>query len=66
MNDRLKPLPVDDATRDALPLGYARILFTEDVLDERTTSRLTLQLPKYRHASAFVRRPDKPISKPDL
>lgn len=66
MSESLKPLPLDPAARAALPLGFARILFTEDVLDESTTSRVTLPLPKYRHASAFVRRPEKPISKPDL
>lgn len=51
---------------ERLPLGYRRILVSDDILDDETTKRLTFEHSKYRHVSTHVRRPLKPISKVEL
>ena len=66
MSRDLRPLSLTPAMKERLPLGYRRILVSDDILDEETTKRLTFEHPKYRHASAFVSPPKKPISKVEL
>lgn len=51
---------------ERLPLGYRRILVSDDILDDEATKRLTFEHSKYRHVSTYVRRPLKPISKVEL
>ncbi len=63
MSTELKELNLDPLMREALPLGFARILVNEDLLDEEMVKRVTHELTKYRHSAMFVRHPDKPISK---
>jgi len=66
MSSDLKPLSLPPLLTERLPLGYRRILVSDDILDDEATQRLTLELSKYRHASTHVRRPFKPISKVEL
>lgn len=66
MSNELKSLVLDRGMLEGLPLGYRHIMVSDEIMDERTTKRLTMDLPKYGHSSAFVRRHDKPISKPEL
>jgi len=51
---------------ERLPLGYRRILVSDDILDDEATKRLTFEHSKYRHISTQVRHPLKPISKVEL
>lgn len=66
MNTELKPLIMDPLLQERLPLGFARILTHETILDDETIKRVTLDLPKYRHAAMYVRGSSKPISKLEL
>jgi hypothetical protein len=66
MSSDLKPLSLPPRMKERLPLGYHRILVSEDILDEETVKRLMFDHSKYRHASTFVPRPKKPISKVEL
>lgn len=65
MNGELEILLLDPALRRRLPLGFARIFVSHAILDESKKSQLTLDQPRYRHLSTFVRPSDKPISKPE-
>jgi hypothetical protein len=66
MSSDLKPLSLPPLVTERLPLGYRRILVSDDILDDEATPRLTLELSKYRHVSTHVRGPLKPISKVEL
>jgi hypothetical protein len=66
MSRELKPLALDPGMQQALPLAYRRIMVSDEILDGQTMKTLTLPLPKFRHSSTYVRRPQKQISKPDL
>jgi len=66
MSSDLRPLSLPPLMKERLPLGYRRILVSDDILDEETTKKLTFEYSKYRHASTFVRWPKKPISKVEL
>ena len=66
MSSELKPLVLDRGLQAGLPLGYRRIMVSDEIIDEPTMKAMTLDLPKYGHSSAFARRPSKPISKPEL
>lgn len=66
MSNELKPMAVDPDMQAALPLCYRRIMVSDEIMDAETMKRVTVELPKYGHSSAFVRRPSKPISKPEL
>ena len=66
MSNKLKPLVLDRGMQAGLPLGYRQIMVGDEIMDEQTTKLLTMDLPKYGHSSTFVRRPSKPISKPEL
>ena len=52
--------------KERLPLGYRRILVSDDILDDDAMKRLTFEYSKYRHVSTFVPHPKKPISKVEL
>lgn len=66
MTSELETLILDPHLEQGLPIAFARIFVSRGILDESATSHLTLHLPMYRHRMTFVRRPDKPISKPEL
>lgn len=66
MSNELKPLPLDRGMQQGLPLGFRQIMVSHEIMDERTTKLLTMDLPKYGHSCTFVRRHCKPISKPEL
>jgi hypothetical protein len=66
MSSDLKPLSLPPLMKERLPLGYRRILVSEDILDDETTKRLVFEHSKYRHVSTFVPRLKKPISKVEL
>jgi hypothetical protein len=66
MSNELKPLILDPGMQAGLPVGYRKIMVSDEIMDAPTMKVLTLELPKYGHSSAFVRRPNKPISKPEL
>jgi hypothetical protein len=66
MDGELEVLVLDPLLRRRLPVAFARIFVSHAILDESKTSRLTLDLPRYRHQTTFVRPSDKPISKPEL
>jgi len=66
MSNKLKPLALDRAMQEGLPLCYRQIMVSDEIMDEPTMKSLTMDFPKYRHSSAFIRRPRKPISKPEL
>ena len=66
MNRELETLTLGPLLEQGLPIAFARIFVSHGILDESATSQLTLHLPRYRHRMTFVRRPDKPISKPEL
>jgi hypothetical protein len=66
MSNELKPLILDRGMQQGLPVGYRRIMVSDEIMDAPTMKVLTLDLPKYGHSSAFIRRHDKPISKPEL
>ena len=66
MDGELEPLILDPLLRRRLPVAFARIFVSRAILDESKTSRLTLDLSKYRHHTTFVRLSDKQISKPEL
>jgi len=66
MNTELAILVLDPRLRQGLPIAFRRIFVSHAILDESKTSRLTLDLSKYRHHTTFVRPSDKPISKPEL
>jgi hypothetical protein len=66
MNNELEHLILDPLLRRRLPVGFARIFVSRAILDESKTSRLTLDLSKYRHRTTFIRPSDKQISKPEL
>lgn len=66
MSSDLRPLSLPPLMTERLPLGYRRILVSDDVLDDEATQRLTFEQSKYRHVSTHVRRPLKPISKVEL
>ena len=66
MDSELETLVLGPLLEQGLPIAFARIFVSHAILDESTTSQLTLDLPRYRHLMTFVRRPDKPISKPEL
>ena len=66
MSSDLRPLSLPPVMTERLPLGYRRILVSDDILDDEATKRLTFEQSKYRHVSTHVRRPLKPISKVEL
>jgi hypothetical protein len=66
MSSDLKPLSLPPLMTERLPLGYHRILVSDDILDDEATKRLTFEHLKYRHTATHVRRPLKPISKVEL
>lgn len=66
MSNELKPLSLDQGMQQGLPLGYRQIMVSHEIMDEQTTKQLTMELPKYDHSSTFIRRPIKPISKPEV
>ena len=66
MDSELELLVLEPALRQRLPVAFARIFVSHAILDESRTSQLTLDLPKYRHHTTFVRPSDKPISKLEL
>jgi hypothetical protein len=66
MSNELKLLVLDRGMQAGLPLGYRQIMVSDEIMDEQTMKTLTMDFPKYGHSSAFVRRPNKPISKPEL
>lgn len=66
MSSDLKPLSLPPLMTERLPLGYRRILVSDDILDDEATQRLTFEHSKYRHVSTHVRDPLKPISKVEL
>lgn len=66
MSSDLRPLSLPPLMTERLPLGYRRILVSDDILDDEATKRLTFEHSKYRHVSTYVRRPLKPISKVEL
>ena len=66
MSSDLKPLSLPPLMTERLPLGYRRILASDDILDDEATQRLTYELSKYRHSATHIRRPLKPISKVEL
>jgi len=66
MSTDLRPLSLPPLLKERLPLGYRRILVSEDILDEDTTRRLVFEHARYRHVSTFVPHPRKPISKVEL
>ena len=66
MSNELKPMVLDPGMQQGLPLCYRRIMGNDEIMDEQTTKLVTMDFPKYGHSSAFVRRPSKPISKPEL
>jgi len=66
MSSDLRPLRLPPLMMERLPLGYRRILVSDDILDDEATKRLTFKHSKYRHVSTHVRRPLKPISKVEL
>lgn len=66
MSSDLRPLNLPPLVTERLPLGYRRILVSDDILDEEATKRLTFEHSKYRHVTTHVRGPLKPISKVEL
>ncbi|MEX1364246.1 MAG: hypothetical protein AB1Z98_14060 [Nannocystaceae bacterium] len=66
MSNELKPLPLDRELQRVLPLGFRQIMVSEEIMDEETTRRLTMEQPKYGQSSAFIRQHRKPISKPEV
>lgn len=66
MSSDLKPLSLPHLVAEKLPLGYRRILVSDDILDDEATERLTFEQAKYRHVSTHVRGPLKPISKVEV
>lgn len=66
MSSDLRPLSLPPLVTERLPLGYRRILVSDDILDDEATERLTFERSKYRHVSTHVRGPLKPISKVEL
>jgi len=66
MSNELRPLVLDPDMQAGLPLGFRQIMVSDEIMDEETTKALTMTQPKYGQSSTFVRRPNKPISKPEL
>jgi hypothetical protein len=66
MSNELKPLALDRGMQEGLPLGFRQIMVSDEIMSEETTKLVTMDFPKYGHSSAYVRRPIKPISKPEL
>jgi hypothetical protein len=66
MSNELRRLVLDQGMQQGLPLGYRQIMVSDEIMDEPTVKLVTMGFPKYGHSSAFVRRPSKPISKPEL
>ena len=66
MSSDLRPMSLPPLMTERLPLGYRRILVSDDILDDEATERLTFEHSKYRHVSTHVRPPLKPISKVEL
>lgn len=66
MSTELKPMDTAAMVGEGMPLGYARIFTSETIIDDETNKRVTLALPKYRHAVVYVPRAGKPISKLEL
>jgi hypothetical protein len=63
MSSDVKPLSLPPLMTERLPLGYRRILVSDDILDDEATKLLTFEHTKYRHVTTHVRSPLKPISK---
>ena len=66
MSNELRRLVLDHGMQRGLPLGYRQIMVSDEIMDEPTVKLVTMAFPKYGHSSAFVRRPNKPISKPEI
>lgn len=66
MSTELDKNDMTSLVEDGLPLGFARIVTSDSIIDDETKERVTLDLRKYRHAVIYVRRAGKPISKLEL
>jgi hypothetical protein len=63
MSSDVKLLSLPPLMTERLPLGYRKIVVSDDILDDEATKLLTFEQSKYRHVTTHVRRPLKSISK---
>lgn len=61
-----KLMTLDDLVKLGLPLCHTRIFVNHAILDDETSKRVTVEMPKYRHSSTHPRGARKPISKLEL
>lgn len=66
MSAEQNQMTLDALVKQGLPLAYTRIFVNHAILDDETSKRVTLEMPKYRHLCAHFRGSGKPISKLEL